>query len=471
MSLSKKIAYNTLIQILSKFIATAFGLVAIAIITRYLGQAGFGQYTTIITFVSFFAITADLGITLVTVQMISRPETDQNKILSNLFGLRLVSAIIFLGIAPLLVLWLPYDPIIKLGVAVITFSFLFNALNQVLVGLFQKNLRLDKVAIAEVASRLFLVVGVTIAVAFNYGLIGILVATVLANAVSFSLHYLFSRKFAQIKLSFSLTIWAEVIKKTWPLALTIIFNLIYLKADTLILSLIKSQAEVGIYGAAYKVIDVIVTLPFIFAGIVLPLLVKNWFVDKASFSRVMQKSFDFMVILALPLVVGTQFVATRIMAIVAGKEFAISGPALRLLILAAGIIYLGSVFTHGIIAIDKQKKVIAAYLFTALTALAGYLIFIPRYSYFGAAWVTIYSELAVALTSVYLIRKYSGFFPDLAVFFKSALASSVMAAILYYFSNLNLIIILLLAPLSYFVVLFLLGGIVKKDLLIFSNKT
>ncbi len=59
MQLSTKVAYNTIIQAFSKSISTALGLVGIAIITRYLGQTGFGEYTTIITFISFFATIAD----------------------------------------------------------------------------------------------------------------------------------------------------------------------------------------------------------------------------------------------------------------------------------------------------------------------------------------------------------------------------------------------------------------------------
>jgi O-antigen/teichoic acid export membrane protein len=49
-----------------------------------LGQTGFGQYTTITTFLSIFAILADFGLTLVTAQMISQPNIDEKKILNNL---------------------------------------------------------------------------------------------------------------------------------------------------------------------------------------------------------------------------------------------------------------------------------------------------------------------------------------------------------------------------------------------------
>lgn len=480
MKLSAKVAYNTIIQVISKIISTALGLVAIAVITRYLGQNGFGQYTTIITFLSFFGILADLGLTLVTVQMISKPGVNQDKILGNLLALRLVSAILFLGLAPLVVFLFPYEMKVKIGVLIASFSFLFTALNQILVGLFQKNLRMDKVSIAEVVSRVALVIGTILAIRLNTGLAGILIVTVLANAISFLLHYLFSLSFARIKLNFDFDLWKKIISKSWPLALTITLNLIYLKTDTLLLSIIKRPseigiiAEVGLYGAAYKVIDVLITIPFMFAGIILPILTLVWIQkNENKFYEILQKSFDAMAIIAVPLIIGAQFLAEKIMVIVAGKEFINSGPILKILIFAASIIFLGNTFTHAIIAMDKQRKIIGAYFFTAITAVIGYLIFIPTFSYFGAAWVTIYSELCVALASAYLVWKYSKFLPNFKIFFKTVAASGIMGVAIYIlqlYNFDNLILILSAAIIVYFASLYLLGGLTKKDIMDLLNK-
>ena len=476
-NLSSKVFYNTVVQVASKIIATILGLVAVAIMTRYLGTVGFGEYTTIITFLSFFGILVDFGLTLVTVQMISRPGVDEKKILGNIFGLRLVSAVIFLALAPLAIIFFPYSQEVKMGVAIASFSFLFAALSQVFVGLFQVKLKMDKVSIAEVASRVVLVVGIIVAVKINQGLLGIISAMAISSAVSFFLHFLFSRQYVRISIGFDLAVWKEIISKSWPLAITIIFNLIYLKADTLILSLIKTQGEVGIYGAAYRVIDVLITVPFMFAGIVLPILTVNWVMsDKESFKRVLQKSFDFMAILAIPLIVGTQFLAKEVMVLVAGREFSDSGQVLRILVLAAGIIFLGCMFSHAIIAFDKQKKIIWAYCFTSLTALAGYLIFIPRFSYIGAAWVTIYSESVIALAAIYYTFKYSSFLPRFNIFLKSILASAVMGLFLFflpvrfYESAIGLFFTLIFSSAVYFSALYLLKGISRKEILALLNR-
>ncbi len=478
MSLSAKIAKNVFIQISGKLVSTLLGLFSLALITRYLGTNGFGEYTTIITFLTFFAVIADLGITLVTVQMIAgiKDKVKENKILSNLFALRLVSIIIFLSLAPLTVAFFPYDAAVKIGVLIAAISFIFPALNQVLVGLFQKRLSIDKVSIAEIASRVILIIGIILTIRLRFGLNGILVTTVVSAATSFVIHYFFSFKFASIKLRFDLSLWKEIIIKSWPLAVTITLNLIYLRADTLILSLFYGPAKVGLYGAAYKIIDVLTTLPFMFAGITLPILTAAW-LDKNPkyFNKILQKSFDFMVIVAIPLVVGAQFLSRPIMTLIAGRDFAASGPILKILIFSVAAIFIGTVFSHAIIALNKQKAVIRYYLFTSITTLIAYIILVPRYSYFGAAGVTIYSETAIAIFSIYCVFKYSRFLPKLLISLKALIASLAMAGVIYilpihYEKTLGgLIFILVLATLIYLFSLYFLGGVQPEDLSIILN--
>jgi len=143
------------------------------------------------------------------------------------------------------------------------------------------------------------------------------------------------------------------------------------------------------------------------------------------------------------------------------------------LILASGFIFLGNMFAHAVIAIDKQRNIISAYFFVAITSLIGYLFLIPKYSYFGAAYVTIYSEAAIAIASFWLVYKFTKFFPSLVVFMKATLASILMYLVInfcyYTFTN-NLFIILSLAIVSYGVILLALGGLKKEDLLSLINK-
>jgi len=178
--------------------------------------------------------------------------------------------------------------------------------------------------------------------------------------------------------------------------------------------------------------------------------------NQRHFKNIMQNSFDVMAIIALPLMTGAQFVATPLMRLLAGPDFFAAGPILRLLIFAAGAVYLGVIFSHAIIALEKQKQTIWAYVFVAITALIGYLIFIPKYSYFGAATVTIYSETAIATLIFFITYQYTKFVPNFIIVAKSLSACATMALFLY-LTNLNLVITLSLAVLIYVATFYILA--------------
>jgi O-antigen/teichoic acid export membrane protein len=105
-----------------------------------------------------------------------------------------------------------------------------------------------------------------------------------------------------------------------------------------------------------------------------------------------------------------------------------------------------------------------------------YLYLIPRFSYYGAAAVTIYSELSIALLSGIFICRYLKFklnFQDLK---KSLLASVLMGVIIYLLpTNLTksawgLILVILLAGFIYLISLFLLKAFSAKDLKLIIGK-
>jgi O-antigen/teichoic acid export membrane protein len=129
-------------------------------------------------------------------------------------------------------------------------------------------------------------------------------------------------------------------------------------------------------------------------------------------------------------------------------------------------------FSHAIIAIERQKEIISAYIFVALSSLIGYFIFIPKFSYLGAAWVTVYSEIIIGLASFFLVYKYTKFVPNLKVFVRVLIATGLMSLGLYYFNilNLNLFFSVIFSVFIYFLSLYFFDGITKKEILDIINK-
>ncbi|OGY41445.1 MAG: hypothetical protein A2Y82_00830 [Candidatus Buchananbacteria bacterium RBG_13_36_9] len=466
MSLTRKIAHNTLIQFSGKIIGTIFGVLTVAIMTRYLGANGFGQYSTITAYLQFFGILVDMGLSLIIIRLIADPEFGEQKIINNLFSLRFFSALIFLGLAPLIVIFFPYDNLVKIGVAVTTLSFFAASLNQILISLFQKELKMDKVTIAEISGRLVLFILVFIFAALDKGLLWIMAAVVLGSVINFLLNYLFALKFIKIKFAFDWPVWKKIIKFTWPIAISIAFNLVYFKADTIILSLYRSQAEVGIYSAPYRFLEILTNFVYLFMGLIFPILTISWAqknLDK--FKSIVQKTFDLLVIMSVPMVFGTLFVAKDLIVLIAGSGFEESAIVLKIIIFATAIIFINSLFGYLTVVLDKQKAIVPAYILVAIVALTGYFLTIPLYGYYGAAIFTIISEALILIFNYYLVVKTAKFSPSKLIFLKTIAASLVMSVILYFLQGQNVILQLILASLTYTIALYFFKGFSKELIL------
>jgi len=144
MSLISKIAKNTLYQAFSKFFGAIIGLLTVGLMTRYLGQTGYGYYTTIIAFLQFFGVLADFGLQMTTTKILSEPNSDNSQIFGNIFTLRIISSIFFLGSSVLIVWLIPYPLLIKQGITIASLSFFFISLQSIFISIFQKNIAMLK---------------------------------------------------------------------------------------------------------------------------------------------------------------------------------------------------------------------------------------------------------------------------------------------------------------------------------------
>ena len=470
MSIVANIARNTFYQAFSRGFGVIAGLLTVALMTRYLGQTGYGYYTTIVAFLQFFGVLADFGLQMTTTKLLAEPNSNNSQIFGNILALRIISSVIFLGASVLVVWLLPYPLIIKQGISLASLSFLFVSLQSIFISIFQKNLAMAKVAISEIASKSFLLLGVFLAVIGNAGLLWIIVAVVIGNSTGFLILFFSAFKFFKFRPQINLVIWRQIWTTMWPLALTIALTLIYFRADTVILALFRPQNEVGLYGATYKVLEVLVQFPYLFLGLILPLLTKFFVSNRLVFELIIQKSFELMIIIIVPMVFSVLILGDKIMVFIAGPEFIISGALLKILILAVALIYIGALFGYAIVAAELPKKMIKFYFIDALISIVLYLIFIPLFSYWAAAVITIFTELIITLASYYVLKKYTRLkIIKRPIIVKALLASLLMTAVLIILINQNLLILVIIGLIVYVWALYLLRGFSKKQVLEIIN--
>jgi O-antigen/teichoic acid export membrane protein len=476
MTLVRKIAYNTIVASGARILGVALSLISIGFIARYLGKEGFGSYSLILAFLFTFNILADLGLYSLMVREISRPKADEKKIASNIFTIRIVALLIFLSLAIIIVWFLPYTSQVKLGVAVASIAFLFLSASQILMAIFQKYLRVDKASLAEIVGRLVQLGLVILFIFLNLGFFAILSAIIISSFSIFLLNFIFVRKYIPLTLAFDFPFWKKLIKIALPIAASIILTLIYFKFDSIFLSLgfiNRSSAnplvDVGIYNIAYKILEGLIFFPAMFIGLIMPLLSKFAFSKPKEFKKIFQKSLDILIILIIPLIIGLLILSLPIVVLIGGKEFSASAPVLQILSFGIGLIFLGSLFGRAIISLNKQKTGAWIYFGGMIFNIAANLIFIPKYSYLGAAMTTVFTELLVTILILWLIYKTINYFPSFKIL-KPLLAGVIMGAVLFIFQSWNIFLLLGLGIVVYFIVLYLIKGVTKREILILIKR-
>lgn len=450
MSLTKKIAVNSAVQIGGKIVSTLLGLVAIGILTRYLGAEKFGWYTTAITFLQFAGILIDFGLIPVTAQLLASGLYEEKKLLQNLLGFRFVTALIFFGLTPLVAFLFPYPTEIKIAIALLSVSFLAIAMNQIFTGYYQRELAMHIPAAGELVGRVVLVAGLMIGHYYKVNFLWLMMIITISSVAYTATVWLSAIKRTRPSFAFDLAIWKTIARTMWPVAISIVFNVVYLKGDTILLSLVRSQTEVGLYGAAYRVIDILAQMAMLLMGILLPLLAASWAQkNSAQFAERYQNSFDAMMMIAVPITIGTFVLADKIILVIGGAEYAAAGLMLRLLSLAVFGVYLGAVFGHTAVAIGQQKATMWIYISNAIITFGGYLYAIPRYGWLGGATLSIFSEWYAGLLLAWVISEHVKTKLSLARFRKILAAGIIMLAPIFIFPATNIFILIPTAAIIY----------------------
>jgi O-antigen/teichoic acid export membrane protein len=426
---------------IGKVASVLLGLAALAMMTRFLGTEKFGWYITTISFLQFAGILIDFGMTPVTAQMLSEPNFDKKTLLKNLLGFRFASAAIFLAIAPTIAIFFPYPKEVKQTIALLTISFLAIAMNQVFVGYYQQKLKMHIQVLGELAGRLALMAGLWILIIKNGNFMLVMAMVGLSSIIYTAILWLYASKQEKTGFAFDWQIWKAIISKMWPIAISIVFNVLYLRGDIVLLSVFKPAEDVGFYGAAYRVIDIMGQTAMMLMGVLMPLLAFSWSRNlKQEFKKQYQQAFDMMMLFAIPMTAGAIMLSNDIMAFVAGPEFIESGNLLKILSIAVFGVFFGAIFGHIAVAINRQKQTMWIYISNAVISVILYLVFIPKYGTYGAAWVTVFSELYAGFFLFIIIKNYTKEKINYMVFCKLILSAILMSAIIYLVPPVHVII-------------------------------
>lgn len=236
---------------------------------------------------------------------------------------------------------------------------------------------------------------------------------------------------------------------------------IYLQLNTVLLGFLKNALAVGYFAAATKVMQMLLTMSACLGSVMMPrashLIAEN---KEDEFNRLIQKSYDFTLVIALPMTIGLIFCAPSLITALCGVKFEHS--ILPSQIIAPIILMVAISNVFGIQVLFPKGKINIVTLCCGIGAVADLILnlcLIPFFSYIGTSIAYLGAEVATTVSMYFIGRRYIPI-----IYFKKshltyALGCIVMAFALYGISLLQLptLTILLLqgccGVLAYFIIL------------------
>ena len=405
MNTEARVFKNTAYQIFGKIIISGLGVVATAFLSRFLGTNLYGEYSITLSYVGFVAIFADLGLSSLLVREVAAGRAN-HEYFKHIFGLRAFSAFAVLLLGVILVFFFPYNNLVKLGVIIASLGTFLSLLSSVIWSYFQGKVEFQNVVYSQIANSVAVVVLTIAGVYLKLPMIFFVVVFLLGNLVSFSV----SLDLAKIKIFFmsvSRKVYADIIKESWSFGVGAIITVAYFKIDSIILSLFYNPAstpDVGIYAIAYKIFEVIVVFGGTFTAAMYPYFSKK--ISDKDFSASFRKFFLYTLVIS---VLGGLFLlvfSKPLVLLLGGGSYINASNSLIILSAAAVATILAGFFLNIAVSVGKQVLV-AKYALAALVInVILNFIFIPRYSYIAASWITVITQLFILITNAYVAYRF-----------------------------------------------------------------
>ncbi len=494
MTMARKILSNTFIQVAGKIIGALISVAIVKLITNFLGVEGYGQYVAIFEFLAFFGIAADLGLFTIAVREMAKDEKKTDFIIGNILSLRFILSVSTMSLAILAAFLIPQygGTYIPVGVAIASLSVFLSLMYGTVSSVLQVNLKMQYPTIGLIAGKVISFSYMLYVVYYAFtepsaqAFYHLLWAGIFGNLVMFVITYFYASRYAKIWFRFDFDYWKDTVWKALPYGIALILNMFYFRIDSILLLLMKGPEEVGLYGVPMRILDILSIIPIYFMNSVLPTLTRQIKASKERAVATIQHAFDFLIAMAMPIVVGAQVLAYPLIFIISSPEFLSrmsegfygSDLALRILVFAMFFAFLSTIFTFTLIAIGYQGKLLYISATGALFNIIANLLVIPTWGFRGAAFTSVLSEIIIVILAAIMLKKYFDYRLKLGGAFKIVLSALVMGVVVYVLrdplyariENFNFVVLVPLGALVYAVMLWLTGVVSKERLALLRSK-
>ena len=478
MNNTKRLAKNTIALTFASIVPKIFTIVFTVYAARKLGSMGLGEYAIAASVVGLFSVFTELGLNNLFIREVARHKDKTGYYLGSMLVLKAcLSATVLLSIG-LVTKLLGYSAVVEQTIYLLALALVFSSFSSLLTSLFQAYEKMEFNAVLGILNSAVLTVGGVVVLSLGYGVVGLGgVAILAAVVVLIAALITIGKKFKFGKWKVNKAFLGQILKEAVPFAVINILITIYHRSDMVLLSKLpiagaSNEVAVGLYSASYKFVDTLQMVPAIVTGAAFPLFSRLYFKNKTKFYATFQKILRYLVILGIPMAVGTTLLAEPIIKLAYGASFLPSAASLRILIWAASIIFVNSLFASVLTSMGRMKVLVVVIGGNVLFSLTSNFILIPAWglglSFIGASLTTLLTEiLGLSLLCRFFSKRVCSI--NLFTLLTKPFAASLIMGGFILLVGRHLFFSLLLSPLIYFGLLYLLGVFDEEDRKILAN--
>ena len=443
---------------IATLISKVFALIANIILIRRLGASIYGEYAFALTFVTYFTLIADSGLSPYGEASISKEKSNAGKIMGDIFSFNIVLSIF----SALLMLFMTFY-IFKFGhiqknmLALISVLPLAEAFGfTYAVRAMEKN---QILALSAFIGRSVYFLGILIFVVNkNYYIFSVLffvIGTILTSFIQFGL---IKKITGRIKLNFSVSNFKHLVLNATPFGLASGLITIYLSLPVLFLKIFETNKDIGYYYITYRLVVFIFVFFNLIGGAFIPIIsdaIKNKDYNKQSF--ILSELLRFVYVIAIPVCFGGFIISKSIILKLFGSRYLLSSSLLKIMIWSILFVAISSVFVGFLTALNDKKSMVFSALFAMLTGLIASFLLIRLYGVYGGAISNDLIELIMSLCLSIFTLKHIMIKIDILNLIKVLIISAIM--------------VLTIRTLNYGIVLSIVFGIFIYGLLSLVFKT
>jgi O-antigen/teichoic acid export membrane protein len=439
-----QVLWHTSLQAASKLLGNGIAFFIFILTTRLFGDTTtYGEYAIVFVYLSLFGNIAEAGLAQIGVREATKTPQDLGRILGATTALKMILVTIAFGLATIIALFLPYSNAVKSGIVIIAIANAIYAIGTNFDIAFQSRLQTQTMAVADVAFKVVWLGGtITLFVIGHYYSFSKIVNFYCAISIAAGVYILNSLirwhgavKICPVRLRLDPKYWGEIIKLAAPIGIASILSQIHYKADTVLLSLMCNQHDVGVYSVAYKIIDIITTLFMLCASFALPLLTRYLTSSHEIWYTMTRRVLDAGLTLGVPLAIGCNAIAPYLIPLMSGNEFRDAVLPFQILAIALIPSLLTMLAINILIVLNRQWLLLFTTTGAIILNVGLNLYVIPRGGFIGSAIVTVISETASFAMLVMISYRSGLLLPTRKTAIRVLFASSILWSMLFALSH------------------------------------